>query len=202
MKKVFISYAREDCKVARKLYDDLKAAGTEPWMDEENLLVGQKWKDGVRKAISESDYFLALISSTAVEKKGYFQSELNKALKELEEMPPDEIYILPVRIDECVPKHEMLQDLHWADLFPSYESGLRKILMTIGHTRKTTQPAAEVPGSSERVKKPDDKKVRQGDTIIINAGGDVNFAKDRAEASIVKDSKNSRPPAKLRLFSG
>jgi len=39
--KVFISYAREDVEMARKLYDDLKNAGVSPWMDEEDLLPSQ-----------------------------------------------------------------------------------------------------------------------------------------------------------------
>jgi len=35
---VFISYAIEDKKLARKLYYDLKQAGIDPWLDDENIL--------------------------------------------------------------------------------------------------------------------------------------------------------------------
>ncbi len=38
--KVFISYAKEDYETAKRLYDDLKEAGAEPWLDDEDLLSG------------------------------------------------------------------------------------------------------------------------------------------------------------------
>ncbi len=52
--KVFISYAREDYKIARKLYHDLRKAGVKPWLDEEDLLPGKKWKVEIEKAIRGS----------------------------------------------------------------------------------------------------------------------------------------------------
>jgi hypothetical protein len=153
--KVFISYSREDYETAKRLYDDLEDAGVKPWMDQEDLLVGQKWKEGVRQAIKESDYFLAVISSKAIEKTGYYQTELSRALKELEEQPPDKIYILPVRVDECIPKHEMLRDLNWADLFPSYDNGLAKLIRvfeTLGaiSSPQTAKPVPKEPGTRLR----------------------------------------------------
>ena len=65
MKKVFISYAREDIEVARKLYHDLKDAGVVPWMDKVDLLIGQDWKFEIKQAIKDSSYFLALLSSNS-----------------------------------------------------------------------------------------------------------------------------------------
>ena len=44
-KKIFVSYAREDLKTAKKLHTDLKAHGFDPWLDEENLLAGENWRD-------------------------------------------------------------------------------------------------------------------------------------------------------------
>ena len=41
---VFISYAREDFPAAKRIYDELRRAGVEPWLDKESLLPGQKWK--------------------------------------------------------------------------------------------------------------------------------------------------------------
>jgi hypothetical protein len=38
---VFISYAGEDLKIAKRLYDDLKKEGADTWMDEYDLLPGQ-----------------------------------------------------------------------------------------------------------------------------------------------------------------
>ena len=128
--KVFISYAKEDFKVARKIYTDLKGAGITPWLDRENLLVGQKWRETISRAISESSYFLLIISNNSVSKKGYIQKEQKIALELLEELPENDIFIIPVIIDSTELADEKLRYLHWADL-SDYERGLTQILKTL-----------------------------------------------------------------------
>lgn len=49
----------------------------------------------------------------------------------LEKVPPEEIFILPVRIEECEPKDKKLKSLQFADIFCSYEQGFIDILKTI-----------------------------------------------------------------------
>jgi hypothetical protein len=39
--RVFISYAREDQEIAKRLYEDLKRTGVEPWIDCHELIPGQ-----------------------------------------------------------------------------------------------------------------------------------------------------------------
>ena len=128
MSKVFLSYAREDSETALKLYNDLKNQGVDVWLDKEKLIPGQNWKYAISQAIKESTHFLALFSSNSVSKRGFYQKELKKALDVLDELPEYEIYFIPVRLDECVPANEKLQDIHWADLFPAYQDGLKQIL--------------------------------------------------------------------------
>ncbi|MCP4353180.1 MAG: TIR domain-containing protein [Desulfobacterales bacterium] len=129
--KVFISYASEDIKTARKLYHDLKEAGVTPWMDEIDLLTGQNRKFEIRQAIKGSSYFLALLSSDSVSKQGYVQKELKMALDILAELPKSKIFILPLRLDDCSPLDEALQEIHWSNLFPDYEKGLNDILRVL-----------------------------------------------------------------------
>ena len=85
--KVFISYATEDYNKARQIYEDLKAAGVEPWLDREDLLPGQKWKYAIKKAIRESDYFLTLLSDRAVSKRGFVQKEQRLRWRLRKELP-------------------------------------------------------------------------------------------------------------------
>src|SRR3972149_2207189 len=73
---VFINYAREDREVARRLYNELKAAGAEPWFDEESLLPGQNWRTVIKSAIANNRYFISLLSSNSVNKKGVVQAEM------------------------------------------------------------------------------------------------------------------------------
>jgi len=49
----------------------------------------------------------------------------------LDEFSPDDIFIIPVRTEECEPLDEKLASLHWADLFPSYEFGIDSILKVL-----------------------------------------------------------------------
>ncbi len=132
--KVFISYAKEDYETAKRLYNDLKLAGIEPWIGKKDIQAGQNWKYEIRKTIRESSYFLALLSSKSVSKIGYVQTELKIALDILDKHPKSEIFLLPVRLDDCMPHDEKLWDLHWCDLFPSYEQGLKEILSVIRPT--------------------------------------------------------------------
>lgn len=126
--RVFISYAKEDTGFVEKLYSDLQQAGVAPWLDSVDLVPGQPWEAAIRKAISDSRYFIAVLSSRSVGKKGYFQKEIRYALDIAEEYPEDRIFIIPVRIDECKPSFEGLRRLHRADLFPSYEKGVKELL--------------------------------------------------------------------------
>ncbi len=162
--KVFISYAREDYEIAKRLYDDLKDAGVVPWMDKINILIGQKWKYEIRKAIKESSHFLALLSSNSISKRGYVQKELKMGLDIFDEMPQSKIFLLPIRLDECHPLDETLQALQWGDLFPEseYKDGLIQILRVLAPEGKS------VPVSEPPKKKPDTSKAKE-------IGRDGNF---------------------------
>ena len=126
--RVFISYAREDRTMAQRLYNDLKQAGVKPWLDVEDLRPGQRWKDMINQAIRNSSYIITLLSSHSISKRGFVQKELKKALDMVEELPPEDVLLIPVRLDACEPQNELLRELHWVDLFPSYEDGLARIL--------------------------------------------------------------------------
>jgi len=130
--KVFISYAKEDVKAARKLYKDLKEyPDISPWLDIENLLPGQNWKNAISEAIKRSSYFIMLLSQKSISKKGYIQKEQKIALDMLDEYNSSDIFIIPVRLEDCIPTNEKIKDLHWVDLFESYEDSLIKILKVI-----------------------------------------------------------------------
>jgi len=134
--KIFLSYAREDMGMAKKLYNDLKRYGLEVWLDTESLLPGDRWKDKIQEAIENSSYFIALLSSRSVNKKGFVQKELKTALEVLDLFPSSERFILPVRLDNCEVGERKLKEHHWVDLFPQdkYQNGLKKILQVISPT--------------------------------------------------------------------
>lgn len=136
---VFISYAREDFDVAKRLYSDLKSAGLSVWFDKESLLPGSKWKVAIIQAIRKSRYFLALLSDNSVNKTGYVQKELREALDLVDEFPESKIFIIPVRLDACKPTHNKLTEIHYANMFPCWKRGLEEILKAMEIQPKTIE---------------------------------------------------------------
>ena len=131
-KTVFISYAREDTEVANRLYNDIKIAGLDPWLDTQSLLPGQNWRIAIKDAIKNSDYFIPLLSSNSVQKRGYVQAEFKYGIEVLKETPPDDIRVIPVRMDECEIPYEELRKYTYQDLFPDWAGGIQKILKSMG----------------------------------------------------------------------
>jgi hypothetical protein len=129
--KVFLSYAREDEEQARRLFDDLRGAGISPWFDKDSLLPGQRWKTAIEAAIRDCRFFIAVLLSNSINKRGYVQKELKDALEVLDEYPASSIFIIPARLDNCAPSDVRLGDLHWVDMFPNWSDGLARIIKTI-----------------------------------------------------------------------
>ncbi len=124
----FLSYAREDEKQARKVYEYLMKNGKNVWFDKESLMVGQNWRLEIKKAIKNADWFILLFSKESVSKRGFVNAEIRQSLDEAMRVPEGEIYILPVRLDDCKPSFDQLRDYHWLDLFPDFEKGMERLL--------------------------------------------------------------------------
>jgi hypothetical protein len=141
MANVFISYAREDERPALEISQSLVRAGFSVWMDKQKLLPGQDWKIEIEKAIRGSSVFLACLSSSSVSKTGFVQAELRRALDVAEMMPEGQIFIIPLRLDDCQVPYK-LQHLQWVDYF---QPDSRDRLIQAISTRvkpATSQPAA------------------------------------------------------------
>jgi len=131
--KVFICYASEDIKQAKELYSYLQLNRYEPWLDKEKLKVGDNWDFKIRQALKNSDFVILLLSSTSINKRGYFQREFKLALKYLEEKLIDDTYILPILLDECnVP--EQLNSIQWIKY--SEENFKNEIIEALERQRK------------------------------------------------------------------
>ncbi|MCP4111474.1 MAG: TIR domain-containing protein [Desulfobacteraceae bacterium] len=145
--QIYISYAKEDQEMAKRLYDDLnQVADIAPWMVSENLIKGQNTKLMIRKAIKESSFFLALLSVNSVSNRGLVHKELRIALDMLDELPDSEVFVIPVKLNKCEIFDEKLDDLYPVDLFLSYETALKDILKALGKPSdniKITPPKKE-----------------------------------------------------------
>jgi hypothetical protein len=131
MTTAFICYCKEDRAIALRLREDLERSGVSTWIDKKNLLPGQEWELEIPAAIRRSDLFLALMSKRSVDKHGYVQKELRIALDVLDEFPPGDVFVIPVRLEPCEPRHDQLKNKQRVDLFPNFEDGLEQILRAI-----------------------------------------------------------------------
>src|SRR5262249_4079278 len=119
---------REDEALAARLYRDLEAAGFSPWMDVRKLLAGQNWPRAIESAIEASDFFIACFSLNSVRKKGGFQAEIRYALDCARQVPLDEIFIVPVRLDECSLPRTIRHELQYTDVFPDWNAGINRLV--------------------------------------------------------------------------
>ncbi len=114
--EIFLSHASQDEDKAKVIYQKLSNEGFSPWMASIDLLPGENWKRSIQKAIRECDFVLVCLTANSINKSGYIQKEIKSALEIFEEKPNDEIFLIPVRLEECE-VHEHLKHLHRVDLY-------------------------------------------------------------------------------------
>lgn len=132
MIKVFISYVKDDVEIADKIYEKLKyMTDVDLWYDKKCLKPGENWKDKIEEAIKSSNYFLALMSTKSVNHIGYVQKELKIALEVLDLYPKSEIFIIPIRIEECEPLDEKLRPIQWVEFFLNEDKAMEEIMNVI-----------------------------------------------------------------------
>ena len=121
----FISYVREDSRDVDKLQRTLEAAGIPVWRDTADLWPGEDWRAKIRRAITDDALvFIACFSSRSVARaRSYQNEELLLAIEQLRLRRPDDLWLIPVRFDDCViPDLEFgggrtLASIQRADLF-------------------------------------------------------------------------------------
>ena len=129
--KVFLAYVEEDLGKVRNLADALHRAGFNPWLDKRKLLPGQNWPRSIQQAIEISDFFVPCFSRRSTYKRGTFQCELRYALDCAAEVPLDETFIVPVRLETCEVPKRVSDCLHYVDLYPEWEKGVKRVMASM-----------------------------------------------------------------------
>jgi len=129
--RVFIAYVIENLDAAERLYEDLRRCGFDPWLDRKKLLPGQNWPRAIQQAIEVSDFVVACLSQKALRKKGQFQAELRYALDCAARTPLDQIFFIPVRLEDCAVPPCIGREIQYVNLFPDWEEGVRRVVAAI-----------------------------------------------------------------------
>jgi adenylate cyclase len=98
---VFLSYASQDAKAARRICDALRAAGIEVWFDQNELRGGDAWDRQIRKQIHDCALFVPIISETTQGRiEGYFRREWKLAIERTHDRSERVAFLVPVVIDD------------------------------------------------------------------------------------------------------
>ena len=133
---VFLSYAREDYVAAERTERALADAGFAVWLDKHALYGGQPWRQTIKRAIRESDFFVALFSRDTERRRTFFHAEVRCALEVREELPEGGVFLVPVRLDETTPSFQAIGEIQWVDFFPDFDDGTVHLIRGLRHARK------------------------------------------------------------------
>ncbi len=134
LKSVFVSHSRHDKDFARRIAAILDGVGVDVWIDEAEIKLGDTLTKKISSGIRETDFVLAVLSSSALE-SDWVAQELNEALKI--ENESNRIKVIPILADQCELPDFLQGKLH-ADMssVQMMRSNLPMLLRTLGLSRK------------------------------------------------------------------
>ncbi len=109
---IFVSYASPDQRRVLTFYDGLTARGFNLWMDCKSLKPGQIWDFQIKRELARATLVLVFVSHNSVDRRGYAQREIKLALDKLNEKLPDDIYVIPILLDDDVTLPPELEPIH------------------------------------------------------------------------------------------
>lgn len=129
-RQIFISYAREDAPIARRLAADLRRHDYPVWIAPESIQPGESWVSAIDRGLHESGVFLALLSPAAV-KSHWVRSETRLAIQ-LEHQ--GKLRLVPMMLKACDPSllSSFLTSYQIIPAANRYEQALAELLVELG----------------------------------------------------------------------
>jgi TIR domain/Protein of unknown function (DUF3298) len=154
---VFISYARSDRSSAEEIYDFLVVNGFDAWLDSRKIKGGQNWDFEIKKSLDRSSVILVLLSKSSVDHRGYAQREIKVALGKYEEKLIDDIFIIPVILDEFESIPFQFKEIHCLrfsdkDFHKNILESLNHQIERLGGERKNVQEKLDIFWVSRTIK--------------------------------------------------
>jgi hypothetical protein len=109
----FISYASPDRERVLPFYEWLEKQGFDVWMDCRRLKPGQNWSVEINRALDKATFIISFVSRLSFDRRGYLQRELKLALDKVTEKLVDDIYLIPVLLDDDVEIPNQIKHLHF-----------------------------------------------------------------------------------------
>jgi hypothetical protein len=109
---IFFSYANPDQERVIQFYDTLVSGGFNLLLDCRNIKPGQNWDFEIKRAFEKSSFVIVFLSNNSINRRSYVQRELKMALDKLNEKLIDDIYIIPVILDDDITVPDQLKAIH------------------------------------------------------------------------------------------
>lgn len=125
---VFISYSSKDSAAAQAICHCLEQNDIRCWIAPRNITPGAEYGDLIDEAIKQAKVVVVLFSERSVASP-WVNGEMNIAFEEQKT-------IIPFRLDNTPLKGQsrvMLNQIHWIDAFPNYESKFSVLVEAVFH---------------------------------------------------------------------
>lgn len=155
----FFSYSREDSEFVLQVAGDLKAANANVWLDQMDIVPGQRWDDAVEQALAECPRMLVVLSPAAVHSTNVMD-EVSFALEEGKT-------VIPILYRDCgIPFR--LRRVQYIDFRRDYQRGLAELLKILAAQNQGTESASP------------DARSEEGDEVEVQ---EADKHRDRVELS-------------------
>jgi len=136
--KYIFSYAREDSAFVLELAQQLRAYGVDLWLDQLDILPGQRWDRAVESALASCGGMIAVLSPHSVASNNVMD-EVSYALQE-------EKHLVPILLQPCDVPFRLRRVQH-VDFTVGYDAGFARLLKALDVGRSVAPGPA--PGTPE-----------------------------------------------------
>jgi hypothetical protein len=134
--RYFVSYARKDTEFVLKLATELRAVGVTLWLDQLDILGGQRWDRAIAEALETCEGMIAVLSPEALASNN-MMDEVSYALDKGK-------MVVPVVHQPCdIPFR--LGRIHRIDFTVSYDTGFSELLRALHVEHSSSAPTPTTP---------------------------------------------------------
>src|SRR6516225_1702334 len=125
MPAAFFSYSRDDSEFVLRVAGDLKTAGANVWLDQMDIVPGQRWDEAIERALADCPRMLVVLSPAAVHSTNVMD-EVSFALQEGKT-------VVPIFFRDCAIPFR-LRRVQYIDLRFDYSHGLTESQVDVLHS--------------------------------------------------------------------
>lgn len=175
----FFSYAREDSDFVLKLATELRTAGANLWLDQLDIMGGQRWDRSIEEALRTCEGMIVVLSPDSVASDNVMD-EVSYALEQRK-------LVVPVVYRDCsIPFR--LRRVQYIDFTHGFENGCVQLLRALG-IQRPSQPMKSVLSDEHVVA--DCTGLAETTPKVVPVSNQVQLSTNAAESevrSILKDN--------------